>query len=645
MERGVNVGIRIVSGFMLALGWSVSAQMPYVRGKVTDVSNKPLANAIVELSHAKLKDTTGADGMYSLGSGSNALPRLSGLAGTRFEHEALELVVAGSGHVQVGIFDPKGGLLGKWGLDRAQAGTYRLDLAGRFPPGNLLIIKAEIAGRTMAFRYVPLRRDGSRAGGRAGGLADGLEYLGPSTALSAKTAAFVDTLKASATGYQAKTFALSAYEATQDIVLEAAATCAAPTPPTAKDAVTLDMAITEGPPTYSASGFIYGISEDGLQPPNALLSDIKVKNFRAGRGTSGGCGEAAWKTHWKVMKAYYAKAKALGGSMLLLVSDDYQYSCPLPGANGDWTGFEAFMGQLIDSVKANGMTGPDVRWELWNESDYAPTFWSGTQAQWLETWKHAYQQVRAAIPAAVIEGPSFATGASGSAMGAFLDYAKANNVVPDILNWHEAGGGSDPQADLAAAKRALSTRGITGVKDFDINEYGSKAEQNPGYSAWYLARFDRAGLQGMRSNWAGGSTFFSNMGDLVTTNWQPNSQYWIYKRYADQTGLRINATAGSRVDALGYQDMAAGKSIIIVGNRGGTAGTGAINVVVKKVPSWLQSGGTTKVLLEKMPTGTGASSGPTVVSNAAVAVTCNTLIVTLDWATATDGYVLTLTPN
>lgn len=189
---------------------------------------------------------------------------------------------------------------------------------------------------------------------------------------------------------------------------------------------------------------------------------------------------------------------------------------------------------------------------------------------------------------------------------------------------------------------ALSTRGITGVKGFDLNEYGSQTEQNPGHSAWFLARFDRAGIQGLRSNW-GGSTFFSNMGDLVTTNWQPNSQYWIYKRYADQTGLRINTTAGSQVDAVGYQDASAAKSIIVVGNRGGV--TGSVNVVIKNVPSWLQNNGTTRVLLENMPTGTGALSAPVVVSNTSVSVTCNTLIVTINWATATDGYVLTLSPN
>jgi hypothetical protein len=146
----------------------------------------------------------------------------------------------------------------------------------------------------------------------------------------------------------------------------------------------------------------------------------------------------------------------------------------------------------------------------------------------------------------------------------------------------------------------------------------------------------------MRSNWAGGATFFSNMGDLVTTNWQPNSQYWIYKRYADQTGLRTSVTAGTQMDAVAYQDACAAKSIIVVGNKGGV--TGSVNVVIKNIPAWLQTGGSTKVLLENMPTGTAALNAPVVVSNAPAAVTCNALTVPINWATATDGYVVTLTP-
>jgi hypothetical protein len=63
------------------------------------------------------------------------------------------------------------------------------------------------------------------------------------------------------------------------------------------------------------------------------------------------------------------------------------------------------------------------------------------------------------------------------------------------------------------------------------------------------------------------------------------------------------------------------------------------------MPSWLQSGGSTKVLLEKMPTGESAVTAPTVVSGASAIVTCNALTVTINWGTSTDGYVVTLTPQ
>ena len=427
------------------------------------------------------------------------------------------------------------------------------------------------------------------------------------------------------------------------------ANCTAPTPPAAKDSVTLDMAVASGAPTYRASGFIYGISQDGTQPPDATLSDIKIQHLRCGGAQigcpNGGYVNGQYTARWNAVTAYYAKAKAIGATFLMLVHDiwgaDAVCNVPRwPGGGGDWTEYTSFIDQLISDAKANGMTGPDVRWELWNEPDYSG-FWGGTQAQWLEMWKRGYQQIRTALPDAVIEGPSLASGV-GSWFNAFLDYVKTNNVVPDYIGWHEAGGGGDPVGDANAARSALSSRGLT-VSNLDISEYGSSSEQNPGHSAWFIARLERGGLDGLRSNWGGGSGLYSTMGGLVTSSWQPNGQWWIYKRYADQTGLRTSVTAGSQVDAVAYQDADTTKSIVVVGNRGGSTGT--VNVVIKNMPSWLQNASTTKVLLEKMPNGTAAVTTPTVVSNAAATVTCNALTVTIDWATATDGYVITLTPS
>jgi len=425
--------------------------------------------------------------------------------------------------------------------------------------------------------------------------------------------------------------------------------CTPPTPPTAKDSVTVDMGAAQGAPTYRASGFIYGISQDGSQPPNATLTDIKIRYLRSGGAQigcpNGGYVNGQYTARWNAVKAYYTKAKAIGATLLVLTHDIWGADavCKVPrwpGQGGDWTEYTTFVNQLITDAKAAGMTGADVRWELWNEPDYSG-FWGGTQAQWLEMWKRGYQLLRAGIPGVAIEGPSLASGVGGW-FNAFLDYAKTNNVMPDYLGWHEAGGGGDPVGDTNAAKSALSSRSIN-VTNLDISEYGSTAEQNPGHSAWFLSRFERAGVDGLRSNWGGGSGLYSTMGGLVTGSWQPNGQWWIYKRYADQTGLHTNVTAGSQVDAVAYQDAATTKSIIIVGNKGGV--TGSVNVVIKNLPAWLQGAGTAKVVLERMPNGTSAVTAPTVVSSTSAAVTCNALTVTIDWATAADGYTITLTPS
>jgi hypothetical protein len=408
------------------------------------------------------------------------------------------------------------------------------------------------------------------------------------------------------------------------------------------------MASASGAPTYRASGFIYGVSQDGSQPSNAVLTDIKIKFLRAGGAQigcpNGGYVNGQYDARWKSVKAYYAKAKAIGATFLLLVHDIWGADavCKVPrwpGAGGDWTEYTTFLAQLIKDAEANGMTGTDVRWELWNEPDYAG-FWGGTQAQWLEMWKRGYQQIRAALPDAVIEGPSLASG-TGGWFNAFLDYIKTNDVIPDYIGWHEAGGGGDPMSDASNARAALSKRGIN-VTNLNISEYGSGTEQNPGHSAWFIARFERAGLDGLRSNWGGGTGLYSTMGGLVTSTWQPNGQWWIYKRYAEQTGMRTNVTPGTQVDAVAYQDADAARSIVVVGNRGGT--TGAVNVTVKNVPAWLQTAGATQILVERMPNGTAAISTPTVVSNAPTTVRCNTLNVAIDWATATDGYVISMTP-
>ena len=81
-----------------------------------------------------------------------------------------------------------------------------------------------------------------------------------------------------------------------------------PTPAFAQvDTMTIDMGLSGGAPTYRASGFIYGLSQDATRPVQSLLSQIKVRTMRAG-GSQIGCPNGGW-----VNGGYAARWARAGG--------------------------------------------------------------------------------------------------------------------------------------------------------------------------------------------------------------------------------------------------------------------------------------------------------------------------------------------
>jgi Carbohydrate binding module (family 35) len=420
----------------------------------------------------------------------------------------------------------------------------------------------------------------------------------------------------------------------------------------AADSITINLSISGGAPTYRASGFIYGLSQDGSQPPASMQSNIKTQFLRAG-GAQLNCPNGGWinndfATRWNSVKGYYARARAIGAKLILLPHDlwgaDAVCNVPsYPGDNGNWTPYTNFMSQVISSAQANGMTGSDVQWDIWNEPDLGAFFGNRPESQYLAMWQRGFQMIRAAIPNAVIVGPSTAStpNTGNSWWTTYLNFIKANNVIPNYLSWHDEGGNNDPVGDANNLNSMLSSLGIS-VAGYQVNEYGTSSEQNPGHSAWFIARFERANTDAARGNWGMGTGLYGGMGGLVTAGGQANSQWWIYKRYGDQTGVRTQVTPGSQIDATSFTDAGAKKAIAVIGNRGGV--TGSVTVQYTGIPSYLVANGQTQALVEMMPSGSGAVTAPTVVSNSPVTVSNNTITITLNWTNAQNGYAITLTP-
>src|SRR6185295_14558977 len=95
-------------------------------------------------------------------------------------------------------------------------------------------------------------------------------------------------------------------------------------PAYAADTVTINLASQVGVPTYRASGFLYGISQNGTQPPATVQSDIKTRLMRAGGSQTncpnGGAVNGDYATRWNSTLAYYRRAQAIGARLIILPS-------------------------------------------------------------------------------------------------------------------------------------------------------------------------------------------------------------------------------------------------------------------------------------------------------------------------------------
>lgn len=202
-------------GLALILGLGVHAQQANVRGKVSDGTGKAVANAIIELTKLKLKDTTGVDGTYSLVTPTSslrgsALP-LSGAMS--FEKGILEMALGKPAQVKVEIFDARGNVLHHESFGEASNGVYRLDLRGKVHSNHLAIVKATVGEFVRTFQYQPSAYEGQTR--------ISMTAITTGNGGLAKVAATVDTIKVTASGFTTKSIALSAYDTTVNVTLEA----------------------------------------------------------------------------------------------------------------------------------------------------------------------------------------------------------------------------------------------------------------------------------------------------------------------------------------------------------------------------------------------------------------------------------------
>ncbi len=434
------------------------------------------------------------------------------------------------------------------------------------------------------------------------------------------------------------------------VLMAALASTLVPAAPSqaADTSVTVDFATAGGAPTYRASGMIYGMTPNGSLPQDHFFKDIKWHFMRAGGAqlNSGGYGTslADYQTRWNATLAQYKRTKALGGTFILLPHDlwgaDSTTTQPFPGDNGDWTQFDNFVNQLFSDVKANNMT---VQWDLWNEPN-GQGFWPRPESQYLQMWSRFYAAVRANFPGQLIVGPSYSQHPENNTWWqAYLPYVKTNKAVPDIWSWHAEAG--DPVADASAMDSLLASYGLTNQRPYQINEYATRVQQTPGGGAWYISRLERAGVDGLRGNWASGTALHDYEANLLTKNsagqYLPRGEWFMYRYYGSQTGNVVKLVPGTNTDGLATKDNTAENAKILIGSNGNT-GNVTVNLNRLDTTSVVENG-KVRAVIQRLPNGNGVA-GPTTVSDTDLTVSSNAASVTLPYTNATDGYTITLLP-
>jgi hypothetical protein len=425
---------------------------------------------------------------------------------------------------------------------------------------------------------------------------------------------------------------------------------AAAAPPSAADeTISVDFSLAGGSPTYRASGWIYGMTEDASAPADHFYQDVRFRYMRAGGAqldSPGGWVSGRYDRRWNATRAQLLRTRSLGGEFILLVhdlwgADGYPIS-RFPGDNGDWTDYDNFLTRLIDDVRT---TGAPVQWDLWNEPNIT-LFWNRPQAQYFELWRRTYQRVRAEFPTHPIVGPSCACVPSTTHAwwNQYLDFIRANNVVPDIISWHALPG--DPVANVAAANTTLDSRGIPHPRPYQINEYAAPDEQNPGDGSWYIARLERAGADGLRAHWGGGANLHNDLANLLVRDsagvHQPKGEWWVYRFYGSQTGQIASVTPSRSYDAFATKTN--GEAKILVGG-GGTTGNIAVTLGRLDTTSGVVRDNQVRVVVHRIPHNGGAAvAGPVTVQDSVRTLAGNATTVDLPHTNADDTFTITLLP-
>jgi len=310
--------------------------------------------------------------------------------------------------------------------------------------------------------------------------------------------------------------------------------------------VTVDLAASEGPVMLGANGALYGLSDDGV-PSDAALEPLKITSIsqKPEGGAQHPNGEAL-----TVSRSFFRNG---GGEINVMMQDIY---AKWPYEDLGIDDYLPKVDKIVKEVSAdpNGdrfvyipFNEPDQIWYKLDVADQAQ--YEINRDRFFKDWKTVYQRIRAIDPDARIAGPNEA-GYHTRLLKDFLAFAKRENVLPQVMTWHELSSGSlrDFQGHYDNYRSLERELGIAPLK-INIDEYANRRDLSvPGQLVQWVSMFERNKVYANQAYWDAAG----NMdGNVVRSN-IPNGGWWLFRWYAGLTGdtVRVTPPQPNTIDTL-----------------------------------------------------------------------------------------------
>ncbi|MBE6783204.1 MAG: carbohydrate-binding protein [Ruminococcaceae bacterium] len=321
--------------------------------------------------------------------------------------------------------------------------------------------------------------------------------------------------------------------------------------PVYKPVLIVDFSETEREISNGASGYLYGIAEEGVPSKNMTESvDISTVVQKAPEGLQHPIGDILHVESHLENTDYN----------IVYLQDDYDtwyynhanINEMRKAGTYDWEKFvrEDYLPRVRRSVAtlSEKPYSEKTVYCLYNETDNG--VWFGTtvvnddgnvwgnydeagRQNFYKGWKITYDEVKSINPNALIGGPGFYE-YSHWKIEEFLSYCKENNCLPDVMIYHELADNSiynwqSNVNDYREIEKSLSIDELPII----VSEYGRMQDNGmPGKMLQYITQIELSGVYGDNAYWR----LANNLCDVAADDNSPNSNWWVYRWYADMSG-------------------------------------------------------------------------------------------------------------